>query len=347
MKDAILVVNAGSASLKYALYAENLVCLLRHHVETRDPSGALREVLARVRREYRITGAGHRVVYGGDRYAAPMQVNAKTLTELDELGQLAPLHQLANTAGLRVVAALAPGLPQVACFDTAFHQRQPKLARGSGLRPGLRQSGVEHCGLHGLSYEYVATRLPQAIGRHACGRVIVAHLGNGASLCALRDGRSVATSIGFTALQGLMMDTRCSTPDPDALVYLMDKKRMSGRDLERLLDRESGLLGLSGLSNDMRTLLASVDPRAKLAVELFVHRTVREIGSLATVLQGLDALVFTGGIGENATAVRTAISAAVRWLGTFQVSMVATNEEEMIARHTFAVLTKSRCAMTA
>ncbi len=346
MTDAVLVVNAGSATLKYALYAADFECLARDHVDTEDPGAALRDVLNRMQRQANLVGAGHRVVHGGALYAEPVMVNDAVLRELDRLRPLAPLHQPANLACIGAVATQLPALPQVACFDTAFHQTQPDIARWFALPRALHDAGVKRYGFHGLSYEYVAARLPQVLGGHAARKVIVAHLGNGASLCALRDGRSIATTMGFTALDGLMMGTRCGAIDPGVLLYLIEEKGMTSADLERLLYHESGLLGVSGISHDMRALLASADPRAKFAVDLFVYRVAREIGSLAAALQGLDALVFTGGIGENAAPVREAICAASRWLGAFTVAVVATNEEEMIARHTFSMLAQPRsCAV--
>jgi len=342
MKDAVLVVNAGSSSLKYALYGADLECLARDHVDTADPAAALGGVLTRAQGEVGLLGAGHRVVHGGDLYAEPVAVNDVVLRELDQLMPLAPLHQPANLACIRAVAALLPSLPQVACFDTAFHQTQPEIARWFALPRALHDTGVKRYGFHGLSYEYVAARLPQALGRHASGKVIVAHLGNGASLCALNEGRSIASTMGFTALDGLIMGTRSGSIDPGVLLYLIEEKGMTSAQLERLLYRESGLLGVSGISHDMRTLLASTDPRAKFAIDLFVYRVAREIGSLAAALQGLDALVFTGGIGENALPIRNSICAAARWLGDFSVAVVPTNEEEMIARHTFSLLAQRR-----
>lgn len=342
MKDAILVVNAGSSSLKYALYAADGECLMRDHADTADPGGALLEMLPELRQRVNIVGAGHRVVHGGDRFAAPVVADAAVIGELEKLRPLAPLHQPPNLAGIRAIATASPALTQVVCFDTAFHQSQPEIARRFALPRALHESGVKRYGFHGLSYEYVAAKLPQVLGQRASGKVIIAHLGNGASLCALKGGRSVASTMGFTALDGLMMGTRSGSIDPGVLLYLMDEKGMSTRDLAHLLYHESGLLGVSGVSQDMRVLLASPDPRAKLAVQLFVYRAAREIGSLAAALQGLDALVFTGGIGENAAPVRDAVTAASRWLGDFAVEVIPTNEEEMIARHTFSVLARQR-----
>ncbi len=390
MSRAVLVVNAGSSSIKFALYEEAARCVFRGNVdglgdqpafEVKDPAG---RTLTRSRLEanadhhaalaaalgwieghdagWQIVAAGHRVVHGGDRYAAPIRIDDEVLRELERLCPLAPLHQPHNVAGIRAILAHRPQLFQVACFDTAFHQAQPEIARMFALPWRLHEAGVKRYGFHGLSYEYIAARLPDHLGVLAEGRVIVAHLGNGSSLCAIRGRRSVASTMGFTALDGLMMGTRTGSIDPGVLLYLMDEKKMGSRDLERLLYRESGLLGVSGVSHDMRTLLASSEPRAKLAVDLYVYRIAREIGSLAAVLGGLDALVFTAGIGERAAPVRAAVCEASRWLGVeidaaanaadarligsdssrVPVAVIPTNEEEMIARHTLDAL--SACA---
>ncbi len=326
---ALLVLNAGSATLKYALYSETLQCRTRGLEEGADHA----TMLARIPLAgYELVAAGHRVVHGGDKYSKPTLIDAQVLGELERLQPLAPLHQPHNLAGIRAVMAVHPGLPQVACFDTAFHQAQPEIARRFALPRALHDAGVKRYGFHGLSYEYVAGKLPQVLpGR---SKVIIAHLGNGASLCAVKDGRSIASTMGFTALDGLMMGTRTGAIDPGVLLYLMDEKRLGARELERLLYKQSGLLGVSGISHDMRTLLASSDPRAREAIDLYVYRIVREIGSLAAALGGLDALVFTGGIGEHAEPVRAAVCQAVRWLGSFDIVVVPTNEEEIIARHT-------------
>ncbi|HEY5900148.1 MAG TPA: acetate/propionate family kinase [Burkholderiales bacterium] len=326
---ALLVLNAGSSTLKYALYSETLQCRTRGMEEGADHA----TMLARIPLAgYELLAAGHRVVHGGDRYSKPTLLDDGVIHQLEKLEPLAPLHQPHNLAGVRAVMAVHPGLPQVACFDTAFHQTQPEIARRFALPRALHDAGVKRYGFHGLSYEYVAGKLPQVLpGR---SKIIVAHLGNGASLCALKDGRSVASTMGFTALDGLMMGTRSGAIDPGVLLYLMDEKRMDARQLERLLYKESGLLGVSGLSHDMRTLLASGDARAREAIDLYVYRIVREVGSLAAALGGLDALVFTGGIGEHAAPVRAAVCQAARWLGSFEVAVIPTNEEEIIARHT-------------
>jgi len=345
---ALLVVNAGSATIKYALYSDALECVLRGTEEGHHHDALLGKVLARIQSEgvgWDIVAAGHRVVHGGDRYASPVLITASVLDELQRLCPLAPLHQPHNLAGIRAVAALRPELPQVACFDTAFHQTQPEIARLFPLPRALSDAGIKRYGFHGLSYEYIACRLREAPGLKDRRRVIVAHLGNGSSLCALLDGRSVASTMGFTALDGLMMGTRTGSIDPGVLLYLMDERGMTSAGLTQLLYKQSGLLGVSGISHDMRTLLESGDARAKLAVDLYVYRVSREIGSLAAALGCLDALVFTAGIGEHAAPVRDAVCRAAHWLGVdadpaksrVAVAVIPTNEEEMIARHTFDV----------
>jgi acetate kinase len=280
------------------------------------------------------------------------------LRDLAALVPLAPLHQPHNVAAIEAVARASPSLPQVACFDTAFHRTQPSVAELFALPPAITARGVRRYGFHGLSYEYVAGALPGVDAAAAGGRTIVAHLGNGASMCAMQAGRSVATTMGFTPLDGLMMGTRGGTLDPGVVLHLQRALGHSLDDVERLLYHRSGLLGVSELSADMRTLLASDDPRAARAVEMFCYRAVREIGSLAAALGGLDALVFTGGIGENAGPVRERIVRPLAWLGidldaaanasngpriTTSASRVAayvirTDEERTILRHTLALL---------
>ncbi|MCX7960661.1 MAG: acetate/propionate family kinase [Burkholderiales bacterium] len=353
---AVLVLNAGSSTLKYALYSEDLQCLVRGLEEGADHAQMLERVLPALE-AHDLVAAGHRVVHGGDLYAGPVRVTPEVIERLEALAPLAPLHQPHNLAAIRALAAHRPGLAQVACFDTAFHQSEPDLARRFALPAALHEAGVKRYGFHGLSYEYLAHAIaadPRLSGKE---RVIAAHLGNGSSLCAMRGGRSVASTMGFTALDGLVMGTRCGALDPGVLLYLMDTRGMSSRDIARLLYRESGLLGVSGLSHDMRVLLASDDPRARLAVDLYCYRAAREIGSLAAALGGLDLLVFTAGIGEHAAPVRAAICERSRWLGVeldpqrnargagilsrdgsaVTVAVVPTNEEEMIARHTLAL----------
>jgi acetate kinase len=334
MTRVVLVVNAGSATVKYALYSEAMECLARGLEEGASHEAMLAKVFERVNsRKLNIVAAGHRVVHGGDKYAAPTHITPEVMRALEALCPLAPLHQPHNLAGIRAVTARQPELAQIACFDTAFHQTQPGIARMFALPKCLRDAGLKRYGFHGLSYEYIARSLAKRAFFEKNRRVVVAHLGNGSSLCALKDGRSVASTMGFTALDGLVMGTRSGAIDPGVLLYLMEERGMTVHGLTELLYKRSGLLGVSGVSSDMRTLLSSKDGNAKLAVDLYVYRAAREIGSLAAALGGLDALVFTGGIGEHAAPVRDAICEGSRWLGDFAVEVVPTNEEEMIARH--------------
>jgi acetate kinase len=391
MPDAILVLNAGSSSLKFSVFGAGRgdgAPLARGQVEGigtaprfvfRGTAGepaeeraldggtrltheeALGVIVERCQDRLagqRLVAVGHRVVHGGVEFAAPVRVDADVLAALERLVPLAPLHQPHNLAAIRAVSRRAPHLPQVACFDTAFHRTQPEVAQRFGLPRRFTDEGVRRYGFHGLSYEYIASVLPGVDPGAAAGRTVVAHLGNGASLCALLGGRSVATTMSFTPADGLVMGTRVGSLDPGALVYLMDRHGMSAADLQRLIYHESGLLGVSGVSSDMRTLLTSDDPRAAEAVDLFVYRASRELGSLAAALGGVDALVFTGGIGENAPAVRARVCQDAAWLGVeldeaangrggprisrpgsrVAAWVVPTNEELMIADHTRRVL---------
>jgi len=306
-----------------------------------------------------IAAVGHRVVHGGTRHAAPERVDAALLADLETLVRLAPLHQPHNLAPIRAIAAAFPGLPQVACFDTSFHTSQPNIARCYALPRALEDEGVLRYGFHGISYEFVSRRLRDLAPILAAGRVVIAHLGNGASLCAMQNGRSVASTMGFTAAEGLMMGTRCGSVDPGALVYLMDQYKMGPREIEELIYWRSGLLGVSGISSDMRTLRRSAEPAAADAIALFVSRVVREIGSMAAALCGLDGLVFTAGIGEHDPYIRDEIVKGCAWLGLRldpalnaaagcgrissdqspkEVWVIPTDEERMIAEHTAALL---------
>jgi acetate kinase len=292
------------------------------------------------------------------RHAAPVRVDAALLSDLEALVPLAPLHQPHNLAPMRALLARAPALPQVACFDTAFHRSQPEHAQRYALPRRITDLGVHRYGFHGLSYEWVAARLPAIDPAAAEGRTVVLHLGNGSSMCALAAGRSVATTMGFTALEGLPMGTRCGSLDPGVILYLMDNLGMDARALEHLLYHESGLLGVSGVGSDMRVLEASTEPAAAQAIELYCYRIGRELGSLAAALGGLDAIVFTAGIGENSMRVREAVCRQAAWLGlAFDAAangrnapalhsagsrvrawVVPTDEEQMIARHTADLL---------
>ena len=345
--EAVLVANAGSSSLKFEAFAagedgaiasigggqfEGLgtaprlrVTAAGREVAAREWSGEGFDHAAAVRElgtieesllgGRRLAAIGHRVVHGGTRFAEPLRIDDEAIAALEELVPLAPLHQPHNLAPIRAYRAARPGVPQVACFDTAFHRAQPPLAQSFALPARFARDGVRRYGFHGLSYEYIARRLPELDPGLADARVVVAHLGNGASLCAMRGGRSVASTMGFTALDGLVMGTRCGTLDPGVVLHLMDRYAMGPREIEALLYRQSGLLGVSGISSDMRVLRASADPRAREAIDLFVYRAAREIGSLAAALGGLDALVFTAGIGENDAATRAEICAMSAWLG--------------------------------
>jgi acetate kinase len=388
---AILVVNAGSSSLKFKAYAlvaggrlevmgdgqfEGLGTAPRLRaraggapVAARDwPTGArldhaaavaeLRRLAPALLAGRRLAAIGHRVVHGGLDFDAPVRIDEAVLTALEDLVPLAPLHQPHNLAPIRAWRAAQPDLPQVACFDTAFHRTQPALAQSFALPERFAKDGIRRYGFHGLSYEYIARRLAALDPVLAAGRVVVAHLGNGASLCAIHAGRSVASTMGFTALDGLMMGTRCGALDPGVVLHLMDRYGMDARQIEALLYRESGLLGVSGISSDMRALRACDDPRARKAIDLFVYRAGREIGSLAAALGGLDALVFTAGIGENDSETRAAICAMAAWLGVeldaaanraggpristaraaVSAWVVPTDEESMIAAHTSRTL---------
>ncbi len=322
-----------------------------------DHQAALRDLLAWLRESPDlpdVIAVGHRVVHGAEEYSDPQRLTPDILARLERFIPLAPLHQPHNLAGIRALLAVQPDLPQVACFDTAFHHGQPELAKLFALPQAYRAEGVRRYGFHGLSYEYIAGALAEAMETPATGRVVVAHLGNGASMCAMRDGRSMASTMGFTAVEGLPMGTRSGSLDPGVLIYLIERHGMGAKDLTNLLYKQSGLLGLSGFSNDMRDLLASAEPGAKLAVDYFCYRIARELGSLAAALGGLDALVFTGGIGEHAAAVREQVGALSAWLGIeldaaanasdrrridrpgsrTAVWVLPTNEELVIARHT-------------
>lgn len=392
MADLTIVLNAGSSSLKFTIYADegnNLNALYDGQVEgimseprfkVKDGSGKVveekrwpaplgheeavealfawgRGILSSADR---ITAVGHRVVHGGLRYTAPVVVDSGVLENLEKYVPLAPLHQPYNLAAIRTIAERRPEIPQVACFDTAFHTSIPAVAQAFGLPRKYTDQGVRRYGFHGLSYDYIASVLPEFDPEAAKKRTVVAHLGSGASMCAMNGLKSVACTLGFTGLDGLVMGTRCGTLDPGVMLYLMDICGMSAREIEKLIYTESGLLGVSGISNDMRTLLESSDPHAAQAVELFVYRAVRELGSLAAALGGLDALVFTGGIGENAAPIRERICRGAQWLGLdldesansaggprisregsrMRAWVVPTDEELMIAIHTRRTLIK-------
>jgi len=381
------VINAGSSSLKFSFYQGEKRLLsgqvdgieVRPNFAARDadgkaipppdlggkpataPSELLPAIIPWAQQRFggrRLAALGHRVVHGGMHHSRPARVTPELLAELERLVPLAPLHEPHNLAPIKMALQLNPELPQVACFDTAFHRTAPEIEQAFALPYSMYQEGIRRYGFHGLSYEYIASVLPQRAPEIASGRVVVAHLGNGCSACALKGGVSVATTMGFTALDGLPMGTRCGELDPGAVLHLIQQKGMSADALVDLLYRRSGMLGLSGISSDFRELLASNEPSARFAVEVFCYRVARYIASLAAAMGGLDGVVFTAGVGENAAPVRDAICRACAWLGldldeaansahhariSTRASRVAalvinTDENLMIARHARALV---------
>ena len=341
LEGAVLTLNAGSSSLKVALYpATGERPLATGIVDRIGPdgvlrlkdaaggdiarpgdlsshAGALQSVLDSLRAAFpglSLAAIGHRVVHGGARHAAPVRIDAGILAELEALAPFAPLHQPHNLAGIHAAMAAFPGVPQVACFDTAFHRNHPWVNDTFALPREMYERGVRRYGFHGLSYDYIAGELARIAPGLAAGRVVVAHLGNGASACAIQNGRSVASTMGFSALDGLPMGTRCGQLDPGVMLWLMDQG-MSAPEISDLLYKRSGLLGLSGISNDMRALEASDAPEAAQAIDYFVFRLQREIGGLAASMGGIDALVFSGGIGENSALIRARVCERMGWMG--------------------------------
>lgn len=392
--DTILVVNAGSSSIKFSVYeigegralglaskgqmdgigtqprlraSDALGDPLSDHKydpdDVPDVPAAMAEVGVWLRTH--LSGlpvaVGHRIAHGGPAYASPVMVDDKVLADLERLVPLAPLHQPYNVAPIRSIGARFPGMPQVACFDTGFHRGHADVADRYALPEALYQDGVRRYGFHGLSYEYITRMLPRIAPEIARGAVVVAHLGSGASMCAIRNGRSVDTTMGFTALDGLPMGTRCGQLDPGVVLHLLIEKGWGPKDVERLLYREAGLRGLSGISNDVRDLLASDAPAARFALDYFVYRIGRELGSLAAAMGGIDALVLTAGIGENSAEIRARICARAEWLGVrlddaanraggprisaagsrVSVWRIPTDEERMIAEHTLEVVSRA------
>ncbi|WMT73589.1 acetate kinase [Bradyrhizobium sp. Ash2021] len=389
--DTILVVNAGSSSVKFQVFSIEGEGKLRRLIKGQmdgigsrprlRASGADSDPLADraypiesvpdipaamgiagawLRDELRINpmAVGHRVVHGGPDYDRPVLIDHGVVARLERFVALAPLHQPHNLAPIRSLLANFPTLPQVACFDTAFHRTHDAVADYYAIPHQLHAEGVRRYGFHGLSYEYIAKTLPQIAPEAAKGRVIVAHLGSGASMCALKQGRSAESTMGFTALDGLPMGTRPGQIDPGVVLYLISEKGMSASNVQNFLYRDCGLKGLSGVSNDMRELEASKDPKAKLAIDYFVYRIGLNAGMLAAALQGLDSFVFTAGIGENSVGIRARIADQLAWLGValdpaensrharlisrsdsrIPVYVIPTDEELMIAQHTLALL---------
>jgi acetate kinase len=391
MTDYALVLNAGSSSLKFCVYqrpagedwhleargqiegigtSPNLAVkdtngtkIAEEKLDTsiRDGKGALDALAKWLRSKYggaKVLGVGHRVVHGGMNYSQPVIITKKVLEDLRKLIPLAPLHQPYNLAAIEAVAERLPGVPQVACFDTGFHHGRQAVAELVPLPKNIRETGLQRYGFHGLSYEYIASVLPDVAPQLAKKRVIVAHLGSGASLCAMKNGKSIDNTLGFTALDGLCMGTRPGSLDPGVILYLFQNLGLSVKEVERILYKKSGLIGISGISNDMRDLLGNDEPEVKLAVDYFIYRISKEIGALTAVLGGLDGLVFTAGIGENSAEIRKRICESSGWLGIklnnkannqrgpllsstsskISVWMIPTNEELMIARHTATLL---------
>lgn len=388
MRDAVLALNAGSSSIKFGIYdtgeaelttaargtlevgkdarlaaqAGDGSLLVERSVHGDGLPAGIAAILDWVETEFgnrRIAACGHRIVHGGTTFFEPVLLTPERIDAVEALSPLAPLHQPRSIAPIRTLSELRPGVPQVGCFDTAFHRTMQPPASRYALPRSCEQKGIRRYGFHGLSYEFIAEQLHRA--GMAERRTVVAHLGNGASLCAMRHGRSVDTTMGFSALDGLMMGTRCGTIDPGVLLYLLQHDGMGAQQLERLLYQESGLLGVSGVSGDMRDLEASKAEHAREAIELFVFRVARETAALAATLDGLDCLVFTAGIGEHSAGVRQAICERLGWLGVaidseannrhetvvnscasaVEVHVIATDEELVIARHTLGAIRRT------
>ncbi|MDR2689402.1 MAG: acetate/propionate family kinase [Azoarcus sp.] len=391
MSNAILTINAGSSSIKFALFplAQQIdsTAVIAGQIDgigtasaklvAKDKTGEriadeilpvekpnhkeafdhLLSWFTKRAADWKIIAVGHRIVHGGQLYSKPVKLEADTLEKLTGLIPLAPLHQPHNLAGIRAIQSLMPQVPQVGCFDTAFHRSQPEVAQLFAIPRHITAEGVRRYGFHGLSYEYIARALPEHSPR-AEGRVVVAHLGNGSSMAAMVGRKGVATTMSFTAIDGLMMGTRTGNLDPGVILYLLEAKGMGVKEVTDLLYKESGLLGVSGISQDMRTLLASDKPEAHEAVDMFCYRIARELGSMAAAAGGLDALVFTGGIGENATEIRRRVGILIAWMGVkldpeanarrdirisapdsnVDVLVIPTNEEWIIAHHTQTLL---------
>jgi acetate kinase len=392
MSEVILTLNAGSSSVKFAVFqsedsAPELMAKgqvegigTAPHFLAKDANGSLlaesywepvgggaahtlafRQIWQWLREFIegkRLAAVGHRVVHGGEQYAQPVLVDDQVVSDLNRLIPLVPLHQPHNLAAIHAVSKSHPEMPQVACFDTAFHRHRRAVSERFGLPFELYEKGVRRFGFHGISYEYIVSRLEQIAPDLAQGRVVVAHLGSGCSMCAIHGGKSVETTMSFSSLDGLPMGTRCGTLDPGVLLYLIRRDRLSVEDLEDLLYKRSGLLGISGVSNDMRALQQSDDPRARDAIDYFVYRIAHDLGALTASLGGLDALIFTAGVGENDAVLRARVCRDAAWLGieidseanerrelkisagdtTPSVWVIPTDEERMIARHTFRLV---------
>lgn len=383
MDNVILVINSGSSSIKFSVFAvqsdlhllyhgeiENILespiitilnashdQILKENIATRGNEAALKTFfswLEPLSDSIKLQGVGHRVVHGGNYFSEPTLVTDDVINKITALIPLAPLHEPYNLEAIKIIKNIYPKLPQVTCFDTTFHRTQEKIATLFAIPKALTEEGVVRYGFHGISYEYIASVLPKYIKDKADGRVIVAHLGQGASMCAMKARKSVATSMGFTALDGLMMGTRCGAIDAGVPLYLLQEKKLSADQVNTMLYKESGLLGVSGISSDMRVLETSTDPNALAAVDLFAYKAARELCALLAILQGCDVIIFTAGIGEHSAITRKKICDRLQWLGvildqrlndknatiisqggsTIIVGVIPTNEEYMIARYT-------------
>ncbi|RZI47250.1 acetate/propionate family kinase [Rickettsiales endosymbiont of Peranema trichophorum] len=387
---SILVINAGSSSIKFSVFVvhEAKLALLYHGeidsvlhspifevfdahkvqvhnatLSSSDHQGALNELLTWVNDTLaadggKLIGIGHRIVHGGKKYSTPVLIDKGILEDLETLKPLAPIHEPYNLLAIEKFASLSPKLPQVACFDTGFHTTQEKIAQATGLPQEYEHRGIIKYGFHGLSYEYITTILPEYIGNKASGKIVVMHLGNGSSMCAINNKKSVASTMGFSTIDGLMMGTRTGRLDPGIVLYLLQEEKMKVDDVVNLLYKKSGLIGVSGISNDVRELLNSDKESAQYALELYCYKASYELGGLMSTLNGADTLVFTGGIGENAHLIRYNICKKFEWLGlqideqanknnqtiistiasSIDVLVIPTNEEKMIAQHTVDIL---------
>ncbi len=402
MNGCISVINSGSSSIKFSLFSrtqeDTLECIFNGQIEgigvvphfkVKDPQGktlgeerwanskaldhetAITFIITWIRKQreelnLQLIGVGHRVVHGGEAYQAPVLINDQILTELERYIPLAPLHQPHNLGSIRTIMNLGSDIPQVACFDTAFHHTNSSLALGFAIPRYLSEEGVRRYGFHGLSYEYISREIQKKKPELVKGRIVIAHLGSGASMCGLFEGKSVTSTMGFSAMEGLMMGTRPGTLDPGVLLYLMQEKGMTAQHISNLLYRDCGLLGVSGISNDMRVLLDSESPHAAEAINLFVYRIHRELGSICAALGGIDLLIFTAGIGEHSAEIREMVCKGAAWLGLkldqeanrkgkmlisttdspVQAMVIPTNEEFMIATHVKEILCSEQSAVT-
>lgn len=335
MNSVIITCNAGSSNTKLAVFDANSL-ERKTNAQTNNEVETIGWIKTIGNRE--ISAIGHRVVHGGDKFIQPTIITPEVINELKKFIPLAPLHQPIALELIAEVTKLYPNIPQIACFDTAFHHTMPELERRIPLSQNYYDSGIKRYGFHGLSYEYIASELSEYAGEQAQGRIIVAHLGNGSSMCAMKNLKSVASTMGFSTLDGLMMGTRCGTLDAGVILHLLQEKNMSVGDVTKLLYKNSGLLGVSGISSDMKELISSKTQEAQQAIELYCYLAAKQLASLLPAIGGIDALVFTGGIGEHAEIIRQKILNHLTWLGTFPVYVIPTNEEIVIARSCFEYL---------